>query len=135
MAARSWSASAVSAVGVRNSRKPSLNMTQRLPVPAGTSGPPGVRRCECGENGVSVKPSDSSARLAASTSGTKCAMWSRSSMAASVAQRWVDGVQERLSGQEALEIAEPPIEKLRDVARVVARHVRHDDEVRHAPHG
>jgi hypothetical protein len=46
-------------------------MTQRLPVPAGTSGPPGSGRWDCAENGVSMKPSFSSAALALSMCGTK----------------------------------------------------------------
>src|SRR6188474_263869 len=81
-------------------------MMQRLPVPAGSSGPPGSSRCDCAENGVSVNPSFSSAGAATSMCGTKCAMWSSVSLpglgawaAASLAN--ADGVTEVLLSRPA----------------------------------
>jgi hypothetical protein len=41
--------------------------------------PAGSARWNCSENGVSMKPSLSSAALAASACGTKCATWSSTS--------------------------------------------------------
>src|SRR5574341_1347386 len=47
----------------------------------------------------------------------------------SVTPSWIDAVPQRFAPEKTLEVLEPEIEQSVDVARVVAAHVRHDDEI------
>src|SRR5688572_3372198 len=86
-----------------------------------------------------MKPSFSSAALAASTCGTKWATWSSTSSpgcgtcATSVATAGIDAVLEGLPFQKPLEIRKPGIEELVNVAGVVAAHMRKRDQVGSVP--